>query len=171
MLQHGACASAREDTGDDAAARGKQQRNYKDREQGEHDQRPSGYVAECDRCLHAGMDIYKWTMKLGPLVPGELLLDTFDLALDIGRVDMQASPYDVSEYGLPPVKIETPRVKARMPQCSAASWSAATPCGCGCLTRSPGPARAPPHSYSVSYSSSYPSAAVSTLRLYSRYFA
>lgn len=112
MLQHGACASAREDTGDDAAARGKQQRNYKDREQGKHDQRPSGYVAECDRCLHAGMDIYKWTMKLGPLVPGELLLDTFDLALDIGRVDMQASPYDVSEYGLPPVKIETPEGKS-----------------------------------------------------------
>ena len=112
MLQHGACASAREDTGDDAAARGKQQRNYKDREQGEHDQRPSGYVAECDRCLHAGMDIYKWTMKLGSIVPGELLLDTFDLALDIGRVDMQASPYDVSEYGLPPVKIETPEGKS-----------------------------------------------------------
>ncbi len=58
------------------------------------------------------MDIYKWTMKLGPLVPGELLLDTFDLALDIGRVDMQASPYDVSEYGLPPVKIETPEGKS-----------------------------------------------------------
>lgn len=58
------------------------------------------------------MDIYKWTMKLGPLVPGELLLDTFDLALDIGRVDMHASPYDVSEYGLPPVKIETPEGKS-----------------------------------------------------------
>lgn len=58
------------------------------------------------------MDIYKWTMKLGSLVPGELLLDTFDLALDIGRVDMQASPYGVSEYGLPPVKIETPEGKS-----------------------------------------------------------
>lgn len=63
-------------------------------------------------CLHAGMDIYKWTMKLGPLVPGELLLDTFELALDIRRIDMQASPYDVTEYGLAPVKIETPQGKS-----------------------------------------------------------
>src|SRR5699024_4883548 len=63
-------------------------------------------------CLHAGMDVYKWTMKLGPLVPGELLLDTFELAMEIRRVDMQASPYDVTDYGLPPVKIETPEGKS-----------------------------------------------------------
>lgn len=49
-------------------------------------------------CLHAGMDLYKWAGKLGPLIPGELLLDTFELARDIREVDMQASPYDVSEY-------------------------------------------------------------------------
>lgn len=59
-------------------------------------------------CLHAGMDVYKWTMKLGPLIPGELLLDTFVLARDIREVDMQASPYDVQEYGLEPITIETP---------------------------------------------------------------
>lgn len=63
-------------------------------------------------CLHAGMDVYKWTMKLGPIVSGELLLDTFELARDIRQVDMQASPYDVSEYGLPPVAVETPEGKA-----------------------------------------------------------
>ncbi len=49
-------------------------------------------------CLHAGMDLYKWAGKLGPLIPGDLLLDTFELARDIREVDMQASPYDVSEY-------------------------------------------------------------------------
>jgi len=63
-------------------------------------------------CLHAGMDVYKWTMKLGPLAPGALLLDTFELAMDIRYVDMQASPYDVSGFGLNPVKIETPEGKS-----------------------------------------------------------
>ncbi|MEF2976055.1 3-methyladenine DNA glycosylase [Subtercola sp. YIM 133946] len=58
-------------------------------------------------CLHAGMDVYKWAIKLGPLVPGDLLLDSFELARDIRQLDMQASPYDVSEFGLTPVAIET----------------------------------------------------------------
>ncbi|AMB60254.1 3-methyladenine DNA glycosylase [Microterricola viridarii] len=63
-------------------------------------------------CLHAGMDLYKWAVKLGPLVPGELLLDTFDLARDIRWLDMAASPYDVSDWGAPAVAIETAEGKA-----------------------------------------------------------
>ena len=63
-------------------------------------------------CLHAGMDLYKWAMKLGPLVPGELLLDAFELARDIRWLDMQASPYDVSAWGAEAVAIETPEVRA-----------------------------------------------------------
>lgn len=63
-------------------------------------------------CLHAGMDVYKWAIKLGPLVPGDLLLDCFDLARDIRELDMQASPYDLSEWGYLPVAIETPTGKA-----------------------------------------------------------
>ena len=58
-------------------------------------------------CLHAGMDLYKWAMKLGPLVPGELLLDAFELARDIRLLDMQAAPYDLSAWGVVPVPIET----------------------------------------------------------------
>lgn len=63
-------------------------------------------------CLHANMDLYKWALKLGPLVPGDLLLDCFELAREIRTTDMQASPYDVSAYGLEPVAIETPDGKA-----------------------------------------------------------
>jgi hypothetical protein len=65
-------------------------------------------------CLHAGMDVYKWASKLGPLVPGDLLLDCFELARDIREVDMRASPYDVTGYAgaggdpLTPIAIETP---------------------------------------------------------------
>nr|WP_276582493.1 3-methyladenine DNA glycosylase [Cellulomonas sp. RIT-PI-Y] len=62
-------------------------------------------------CLHAAMDCYKWALKLGPLVSGELLLDSFELAMEIRYTDMQASPYDVSSYGLKPIKIETPEGK------------------------------------------------------------
>lgn len=63
-------------------------------------------------CLHAGMDLYKWATKLGPLVPGELLLDTFELARDIRLLDMQAAPYDLSAWQVIPVPIETPEGKA-----------------------------------------------------------
>lgn len=63
-------------------------------------------------CLHAGMDLYKWAMKLGPLIPGELLLDTFELARDIRLLDMEAAPYDLSDWDVVPVPIETPEGKA-----------------------------------------------------------
>ncbi|MEL5990159.1 3-methyladenine DNA glycosylase [Microbacterium phosphatis] len=63
-------------------------------------------------CLHAGMDVYKWAVKLGPLVPGELLLDAFELARDIRRLDMEAAPYDLSAWDVVPVRIETPEGKA-----------------------------------------------------------
>ncbi|MFC3398005.1 3-methyladenine DNA glycosylase [Microbacterium amylolyticum] len=63
-------------------------------------------------CLHAGMDVYKWAIKLGPLVPGEILLDAFELASEIRQLDMEAAPYDLREHGFLPVQIETPEGKA-----------------------------------------------------------
>ena len=62
-------------------------------------------------CLHAGMDVYKWATKLGPLIPGELLLDCFELARDIRELDMRASPYDLGS-GYTPVRIETTEGRA-----------------------------------------------------------
>ncbi|BAJ76326.1 hypothetical protein MTES_3362 [Microbacterium testaceum StLB037] len=64
-------------------------------------------------CLHAGMDVYKWAVKLGPLVPGPLLLDAFVLARDIRTLDMEASPYDLTGWGYSPVAIETAEGKAQ----------------------------------------------------------
>ena len=63
-------------------------------------------------CLHAGMDLYKWAVKLGPLVPGELLLDAFELARDIRELDMRASPYDLADWGYEAVPVETAAGKA-----------------------------------------------------------
>lgn len=59
-------------------------------------------------CLHANMDLYKWCFKLSPWCPSELTADAFELAREIRELDMRASPYDVSAYGLELVAIETP---------------------------------------------------------------
>ena len=58
-------------------------------------------------CLHAGMDLYKHAFRLTPLVPSELVADCFELAWDIRELDMRASPYDFSDLGFEPVRIET----------------------------------------------------------------
>ncbi len=63
-------------------------------------------------CLHANMDLYKWAYKLGPAIPGELLMDCFELAWRIRTMDMQASPYDLSDWEFEPIAIETPAGKA-----------------------------------------------------------
>jgi hypothetical protein len=62
-------------------------------------------------CLHAGMDLYKHAFRLTPLVPSELVADCFALAWDIRELDMRASPYDFSELGFEPVRVETPEGK------------------------------------------------------------
>jgi hypothetical protein len=63
-------------------------------------------------CLHANMDLYKWSYKLTPLVESELVGDCFELARDIRQLDMQASPYDLSALGVEPIPIETTAGKA-----------------------------------------------------------
>ena len=53
------------------------------------------------------MDVYKWAYKLAPLTPSELVADCFELARDVRQVDMQAAPYDLSDLGVEPIRIET----------------------------------------------------------------
>ncbi len=62
-------------------------------------------------CLHAGMDLYKHAFRLSPLVCSDLVADCFALAWDIRVLDMRASPYDLADLGLSPVRIETPSGK------------------------------------------------------------
>jgi hypothetical protein len=63
-------------------------------------------------CLHATMDLYKYAMWLDPILPAEMKADAFDLAHRCRTVDMQASPYDVTELGLEPIEVETPSGRA-----------------------------------------------------------
>lgn len=59
-------------------------------------------------CVHAGMDLYKWSFKLGPLIESGLVLDCLELAADARVLDMRASPYDLSAFGFSPIAVETP---------------------------------------------------------------
>ncbi len=58
-------------------------------------------------CLHAGMDLYKHAFRLTPMICSDLVADCFDLALDIRVLDMRAAPYDLTDLGYSPVRIET----------------------------------------------------------------
>lgn len=58
-------------------------------------------------CLHAGMDLYKHCYKLSPAISSDLTMRCFELALEFRLLDMQASPYDLADFGHEPVAIET----------------------------------------------------------------
>lgn len=58
-------------------------------------------------CIHANMDLYKWAAKSMPWIGSDLLLEIFRLATRLRDLDMRASPYDLSAWGVVPVKIET----------------------------------------------------------------
>ena len=71
-------------------------------------------------CLHAGMDLYKHAFRLSPMVPSDLVADCFELAWDIRVLDMRASPYDLADLGLEPVRIETAEGKRTYADAQAA---------------------------------------------------
>jgi hypothetical protein len=53
------------------------------------------------------MDLYKWASKLWPWIGSDLIAKTFLLAVQGRELDMRASPYDLSEQGYDPIRIET----------------------------------------------------------------
>lgn len=67
-------------------------------------------------CLHANMDLYKWSYKLSPWVASELVADCFALARRVRTLDMRASPYDFSALGHEPVAVETEQGRAEYVQ-------------------------------------------------------
>jgi hypothetical protein len=74
--------------------------------------RESQVVHDQPGCLHVSMDLYKWAYKLSPLSASDLVADCFELARDVRTVDMQASPYDLTDLGIEPICIETPEGRA-----------------------------------------------------------
>lgn len=49
-------------------------------------------------CIHANMDLFKYAFTLYPLVPAKLLLESLQLAIKCRKIDMRASPYDVTAF-------------------------------------------------------------------------
>ena len=69
-----------------------------------HDEQPG--------CLHATMDLYKWSFRSYPAIGSELTADCFALAREVRAVDMRASPYDFRDLGYAPIPIESPEGRA-----------------------------------------------------------
>lgn len=63
-------------------------------------------------CLHAAMDLYKWSYRAYPVVGADLVADAFELAQHVRAIDMRASPYDLEDLGYPPIRIESPEGRA-----------------------------------------------------------
>ncbi len=58
-------------------------------------------------CVHANMDIYKWATKLWPWIGSDFIGKAFIAALRGRELDMKASPYDLTDLGYEPIRIET----------------------------------------------------------------
>lgn len=58
-------------------------------------------------CLHTNMDLYKWAFKMYPWISSNTIREAFELAVETRVMDMKASPYDLRELGLDPIKVET----------------------------------------------------------------
>ena len=50
----------------------------------------------------------KIALKLAPFGPSETLGEALQVSIEARRLDVAASPYDASGYGLEPIRIETP---------------------------------------------------------------
>lgn len=58
-------------------------------------------------CIHSNMDLYKWAFKGFPWISSDTVFAAFKLACEAREIDMKASPYDLLDHGLEPIKIET----------------------------------------------------------------
>jgi hypothetical protein len=86
-------------------------------------------------CLHANMDLYKWSYKLSPLIDSELLLDCLELAAAAREIDMRASPYDLTDFGYTPIAVEDAAGRAEYVRCQKAIAARAAPLRAALLTR------------------------------------
>nr|WP_307856774.1 3-methyladenine DNA glycosylase [Mycolicibacter acidiphilus] len=97
--------------------------------------RETQVASEQPGCLHANMDLFKWCLKLSPLIDSDLLLDCLELAAAAREVDMRASPYDLTGYGYAPIAIESPTGRAEYVRCQSVIADRAAPLRAALLER------------------------------------
>ena len=78
-------------------------------------------------CIHTNMDIYKWAYKRYPWISSDIMADAFLLAVDARTIDMKASPYDLSDRGLEPIRIETEQGRKEYLKQQAEIWERGLP--------------------------------------------
>jgi hypothetical protein len=64
-------------------------------------------------CVHAHMDLLKLCLRLSPFCDAELLQRVLEISLAARRLDVAASPYDLSSYGVDAVPVETSEGRAQ----------------------------------------------------------
>jgi hypothetical protein len=70
-------------------------------------QREDQLRLEQPACVHATMDLLKISLRLQPFVCASVVAATLELAVRARRLDVAASPYDASAYGIVPIPVET----------------------------------------------------------------
>jgi hypothetical protein len=78
-------------------------------------------------CVHVNMDLYKFAYKLVPWVSSAVLGEAFAVAVMARELDMRASPYDLSEFGFTPIRIETKDGREEYVEGQRAVWRAGVP--------------------------------------------
>jgi len=85
-------------------------------------------------CLHVHMDLFKWSFKIFPFLPSELLIDALDLAIQARELDMRASPYDLRAhaslgelFSSEPVMIEKPEGRREYQRLQLKLYAASIP--------------------------------------------
>ncbi len=78
-------------------------------------------------CLHANMDLYKFSYKISPFCPSDVVADAFEVARMAREIDMRASPYDLSAYGFTPLRIETRAGREEYVELQREVWAKAQP--------------------------------------------
>jgi hypothetical protein len=78
-------------------------------------------------CIHTNMDIYKWAYKLYPWISSDVIREAFLPAVEARTIDMKASPYDLQNRGLEPIRIETEAGRKEYLEHQTAIWERGLP--------------------------------------------
>ncbi len=63
-------------------------------------------------CVHAQMDLLKMALRLSPWLHADVLAGCAEVAVHARTLDVAASPYDASAWGLAPIAVETAEGRA-----------------------------------------------------------
>ena len=78
-------------------------------------------------CVHAHMDLLKMALRLQPFCDPELFHRVLDISLMARRINVAASPYDTTAYGVGVIPVETPTGRAQYRQEQTALMHRAEP--------------------------------------------